>query len=119
MNENLTPISQNTNEKSYPFHSPKLVYSAVLTYIISIHERYRSPGTKINKGDELGIFQFGGSSIILAFQKDRIKFDNDLRDCSSACIQVSVEVGMSLGDSTPRNRILVEHEGKRNNGRMP
>jgi hypothetical protein len=36
----------------------------------------------------------------VAFQKDRIKFDDDLRECSKHCIQVSVEVGMSLGDAT-------------------
>lgn len=65
-----------------------------------MHEKFQTPGTKIEKGDELGIFQFGGSSIILAFQKGRVKFDDDLRDCSKHCIQVSVEVGMSLGVAT-------------------
>jgi phosphatidylserine decarboxylase len=48
----------------------------------------------------LGIFQFGGSSIILAFQKGRIRFDDDLRECSRNRIQVAVEVGMSLGEAT-------------------
>ena len=67
---------------------------------IRIHEKFHTPGTTIQKGDELGLFQFGGSSIIVAFQKDRVKFDQDLLDCSSACIQVSVEVGMSLGEAT-------------------
>ncbi|KAJ4374813.1 hypothetical protein N0V83_001890 [Neocucurbitaria cava] len=67
---------------------------------VEIHEKYRTPGNKIQKGDELGFFQFGGSSIIVAFQKDRVKFDKDLLDCSNACIQVSVEVGMSLGEAT-------------------
>lgn len=72
----------------------------LLTFSPSIHEKYRKPGTKVSKGDELGIFQFGGSSIVVAFQKDRIRFDDDLRECSAACIQVSVQVGMSLGRAT-------------------
>jgi phosphatidylserine decarboxylase len=78
----------------------------------SIHEKYRTPGTEIGKGDELGIFQFGGSSIIVAFQKDRIKFDDDLRDCSGACIQVSVEVGMSFGEATSSSHGQVNGAGQ-------
>jgi phosphatidylserine decarboxylase len=67
---------------------------------VYFHEKCRTVGSKIEKGDEIGIFQFGGSSIIVAFQKDRIDFDEDLRDCSNAAIQVSVEIGMSLGMAT-------------------
>jgi len=67
---------------------------------VEIHEKYRKSGTKINKGDELGLFQFGGSSIIVAFRQGRIKFDDDLRHFSEREIQVSVEVGMSLGEAT-------------------
>jgi phosphatidylserine decarboxylase len=67
---------------------------------VYFHEKCRTVGSKIEKGDEIGIFQFGGSSIIVSFQKDRIDFDEDLRDCSNAAIQVSVEIGMSLGMAT-------------------
>lgn len=66
----------------------------------SIHKKYHSAGTKINKGDELGVFEFGGSSIIVAFQHRRIKFDDDLLRLSEQKIQTSVEVGMSLGYAT-------------------
>ncbi|QLI72492.1 Phosphatidylserine decarboxylase proenzyme 2 [Metarhizium brunneum] len=61
---------------------------------------YHSAGTKINKRYELGIFQFGGSSIIVAFQHRRIEFDDDLLRSSEQKIQTSVEVGMSLGYAT-------------------
>jgi len=64
---------------------------------VNMHEKWRKPGTEIQKGEELGIFQFGGSSIIVAFEKGRILFDKDLLDLSKNRIQVSVEVGMSLG----------------------
>ncbi|KAF2104486.1 putative phosphatidylserine decarboxylase [Rhizodiscina lignyota] len=67
---------------------------------VRIHEQWQQPGSRISKGDELGVFQFGGSSIIVAFQTGRIEFDEDLLNCSSQRIQVSVEVGMSLGKAT-------------------
>jgi phosphatidylserine decarboxylase len=57
----------------------------------------RKIGTDVKKGEEIGLFQFGGSSIIVAFEKDRIKFDEDLLSVSRKRIMVDVEVGMSLG----------------------
>ncbi|KAI1383768.1 putative phosphatidylserine decarboxylase [Hypoxylon trugodes] len=71
---------------------------------VRINEKFQKPGTEIKKGDEIGYFQFGGSSIIVAFQKGAIKFDQDLLDLSRQKIQVSVEVGMSLGKANPMNK---------------
>lgn len=65
-----------------------------------IHEQWQQPGSEIRKGDKLGIFQFGGSSIIVAFEKHRIQFDDDLLRFSAEAIAVDVEVGMSLGRAT-------------------
>lgn len=62
-----------------------------------IHDKWKKVGAEVGKGDELGLFQFGGSSIIVAFQNGRIRFDQDLLDLSQRRIQISVEVGMSLG----------------------
>lgn len=64
---------------------------------VQIHTQWQKSGATIKKGDELGYFQFGGSSIVVAFQNGRIAFDQDLIDLSQQRIQVSVEVGMSLG----------------------
>ncbi|KAK4233644.1 phosphatidylserine decarboxylase proenzyme 2 [Achaetomium macrosporum] len=69
---------------------------------VEIHQRFREPGARIKKGDELGIFQFGGSSIIVAFGKGKIEFDQDLVELSKQRIQVAVEVGMSLGRASAR-----------------
>lgn len=63
----------------------------------SIYKKWQQVGSQIKKGDELGIFQFGGSSIIVAFQRGRIKFDEDLLGLSRQRVQVAVEVDMSLG----------------------
>ncbi|KAI8959893.1 phosphatidylserine decarboxylase-domain-containing protein [Daldinia sp. FL1419] len=73
---------------------------------VRMHEKFQKHGTLINKGDEIGYFQFGGSSIIVAFRKEAIRFDQDLLDLSRQKIQVSVEVGMSLGRANPMNKKL-------------
>ncbi|KAK8095237.1 phosphatidylserine decarboxylase [Apiospora kogelbergensis] len=64
---------------------------------VRIYDKFQNLKQKVCKGDEIGYFQFGGSSIIVAFQKGRVRFDQDLLDLSRLRIQVSVEVGMSLG----------------------
>ncbi|KAK6829405.1 phosphatidylserine decarboxylase [Apiospora arundinis] len=64
---------------------------------VRIYDKFQNLKEKVCKGDEIGYFQFGGSSIIVAFQKGRVRFDQDLLDLSRHRIQVSVEVGMSLG----------------------
>lgn len=70
---------------------------------IRIHDRFQTAGSDIRKGDELGYFQFGGSSIIVAFEQGRIEFDKGLVDLSKQRIQVAVEVGMSLGRASTRS----------------
>jgi phosphatidylserine decarboxylase len=54
----------------------------------------------IDKGEEVGIFEFGGSSIIVAFEPGRIQLDQDLKEASSQLIEMDVEVGMRLGRAT-------------------
>jgi phosphatidylserine decarboxylase len=55
------------------------------------------PGQPFKKGEELGFFEFGGSSIIIAFEKGRIEFDKDLVELSKQCLEIDVEFGQSLG----------------------
>jgi phosphatidylserine decarboxylase len=75
-----------------------------LTVVLrSIHERWHEAGEKINKGDELGYFQFGGSSILVAFERGRIQFDHDIAELSKRQIQTAVEVGMRLGSATRKD----------------
>jgi phosphatidylserine decarboxylase len=47
--------------------------------------------------DEHGYFAFGGSTILLLFQKNKITFDPDLVENSSKCLETIVKVGNSLG----------------------
>ncbi|KAK6528494.1 hypothetical protein TWF281_009735 [Arthrobotrys megalospora] len=64
---------------------------------VNLREEARTIGRKIHKGQEIGRFEFGGSSILVVFQKGRIAFDEDLVNMSNERIMVDVEVGMGLG----------------------
>lgn len=65
------------------------------TSVGSIHQTY-SPYTPYQKGDEKGYFSFGGSSIILLFEKDKIHFADDLLLNSSQHIETLCLMGQSL-----------------------
>ena len=56
-------------------------------------------GQYFEKGEELGLFKFGGSTITVVFEKDRIQFDWDLERWSRDQIMADVEVGMSMGSA--------------------
>lgn len=57
----------------------------------------REPGHYVKKGKEIGYFEYGGSAILVVFEKGKIKFDDDLQVPSEKDICVEVEVGQSMG----------------------
>ncbi|TFY56575.1 hypothetical protein EVJ58_g7556 [Rhodofomes roseus] len=64
---------------------------------VKFNQPFMTPGSKVKKGDEGGIFEFGGSAIVVCFEKGRIQFDQDLQDVSRKEIMMDVEVNTSLG----------------------
>lgn len=50
------------------------------------------------KGDEKGLFAFGGSCVITIFQRDRIRFDPDLIGPSAEHMEVYARMGDRLGE---------------------
>ncbi|MEI6242242.1 MAG: phosphatidylserine decarboxylase [Chlamydiota bacterium] len=69
------------------------------TNVGSIHQTF-IPNQECKKGDEKGYFSFGGSTLVLLFLKDTIRFDNDLIEMSRKGIEVRGLFGQSLGVST-------------------
>ena len=51
----------------------------------------------VAKGDEKGLFKFGGSCVVTLFQPGRIKFDADLVRHSADGLEVYARMGESLG----------------------
>ncbi|PSB03018.1 archaetidylserine decarboxylase [Merismopedia glauca] len=63
--------------------------------VSSIIQTYK-PG-RVNRGQEKGYFQYGGSTIILLFEPGKILFDSDLLQDSIQGIEVAVLAGSRLG----------------------
>ncbi|CAI5759702.1 unnamed protein product [Candida verbasci] len=67
------------------------------------------PGDPISRGDEVGYFKFGGSTIILLIEKQYFQFDSDLINNSSQCIETLCRVGQSIGHNKKINEISRDH----------
>ncbi len=65
------------------------------TSVGTIVETYR-PLAPYSKGDEKGYFSFGGSAILLFFEKGRIEFDPDLRSPPGG-LEIRLLMGQSIG----------------------
>lgn len=65
--------------------------------VSSIIQTYK-PG-RVTRGQEKGYFQYGGSTLILLFEPDKIVFDRDLVGDSAQGIEVQVLAGSKLGKS--------------------
>jgi phosphatidylserine decarboxylase len=57
------------------------------------------PERAAEKGEEKGLFKFGGSCVITLFQKSRIRFDSDLVEQSGQWIESYAKMGERLGVS--------------------
>jgi phosphatidylserine decarboxylase len=60
------------------------------------------PGRSLEKGAEKGLFKFGGSCVITLFQRDRIRFDDDLVAQSAQYLETYARMGDRLGVATPK-----------------
>lgn len=61
----------------------------------SIVQTYQSG--RVEKGQEKGYFQYGGSTIVLLFEPNRIQFDDDLIRDSMNQLEVHVSAGNKIG----------------------
>ena len=77
--------------------------------VVGVGSYPRGEDVVVEKGEEVGLFEFGGSSIIVAFEPRRIKFDGDLKEASAKLIETDVEVGMSLGRATALQGVQSSH----------
>jgi len=78
----------------------KVLFIAVgATLVGSIHFTV-TEGQQVKKGDEMGYFAFGGSTVLLLFLPNSIVFDEDLVVNSAKPMETLVKMGVSLGRST-------------------
>ena len=62
--------------------------------VASIHDQ---PGDRFGRGDEAGFFTFGGSTVIMVFPPDAVRFDDDLVEHSAQGIETLVKVNSAVG----------------------
>ncbi|TXT04887.1 hypothetical protein VHUM_03970 [Vanrija humicola] len=58
-------------------------------------------GQMVERGDELGWFAFGGSTLVVVFERGRVIWDEDLQANGKAAIETLVRVGMGIGRTPP------------------
>jgi phosphatidylserine decarboxylase len=75
------------------------------TNVGSILETFQ-PGQAVVKGEEKGMFAFGGSCVITLFREGRIIFDADVVAQSAKCIETYARMGDHLGIATRQGSIL-------------
>ena len=56
-------------------------------------------GDHVKRGQEFGYFAFGGSTIVVLFEKGVVEWDEDLLINGRACLETLVRVGMGIGRS--------------------
>ncbi|KAL6451374.1 PSD2 Phosphatidylserine decarboxylase proenzyme 2 [Candida maltosa Xu316] len=66
-------------------------------------------GDDIKRGEEIGYFKFGGSTVILLIEGDKFKFDSDLVKNSSSGLETLVRVGQSIGHSPDIEEFRRDH----------
>ncbi|KAH9315405.1 hypothetical protein KI387_024032, partial [Taxus chinensis] len=77
----------------------KMAFVAIGATMVGSITFTKCEGDILKKGDELGYFSFGGSTVVCVFEKDAIDLDEDLLLNSEKSLETLVSVGMSLGIS--------------------
>ncbi|KAE8722738.1 Phosphatidylserine decarboxylase proenzyme 2 [Hibiscus syriacus] len=77
----------------------KVAFVAIGATMVGSITFVKKEGDIGKKGDELGYFSFGGSTVICVFEKDAIEIDADLLVNSERSLETLVSVGMTLGVS--------------------
>ncbi len=63
----------------------------------SIKQTY-IPNQPVKKGDEKGHFSFGGSTIVLLFEKNKIKFNQDLINNTNNGFETAIKMGEQIAE---------------------
>lgn len=102
LRRNVRYLVENKRELTL-IESPEFGTVAVLevgaTNVGSITQSF-VPGRTMAKGDEKGLFAFGGSCVITLFQRGRIRFDADLLSSSEQHVELYAKMGDRLGEAS-------------------
>lgn len=90
--ENIRVIVPFHSEEFGTFYAVCIGAMMVGSTVLTVKE-----GEKVKRGQEFGYFKFGGSTIVLVFQREKVEWDQDILDNTKAAIETLVRVGMGVG----------------------
>ena len=73
-----------------------LIADVGATMVGSIYQTY-TPNSQVQKGQEKGYFAFGGSTLVLLFEKGKMDFSQDLLENTKAGFETAVKMGETIG----------------------
>ncbi|KAF7361137.1 Phosphatidylserine decarboxylase proenzyme 2 [Mycena sanguinolenta] len=86
--------------KIVPINSPqfgRVMAVCVGAMMVGSIETTVKEGDTVRRGQEFGYFAFGGSTIVVLFEKDVVEWDEDLLVNGRASLETLVRVGMGIG----------------------
>lgn len=89
------------NKRTYtilktPSKGDVLISPVGATMVGSIIDTY-APNTEIKKGDEMGYFAFGGSSVLMLIDREKVKLDDDILTNTRNGMETAVLMGEKIG----------------------
>ncbi len=89
------------NKREYTILSNPLFGDVIMaevgaTMVGSIEQTFK--GSSVNKGEEKGYFKFGGSTVVLLFEKSKIHIDEDLLINTAKGYETTVKMGERIGE---------------------
>ncbi|KAJ2955344.1 hypothetical protein NQZ79_g8647 [Umbelopsis isabellina] len=74
-----------------------MVFVGALLVGTIVNTNAAKPGDSVKKGDEMGCFQYGGSTVIAVFPKGQVTWDDDLLKNSEQPVETIVKMGTHVG----------------------
>jgi len=78
-------------------HFGKMIHMEVGALVVGKIINYHGEAYHTTKGEEKGRFEFGGSTIVLLFQKDKVKISPDILLNSGDDCETIVKMGEEIG----------------------
>lgn len=77
-----------------PIFGDVLMVEVGATMVGSMIQTYT--GTTVKKGEEKGYFKFGGSTVVLLFEKNKVKIDHDLLVNTLKTLETTIKMGEQI-----------------------
>ncbi|EPY53319.1 phosphatidylserine decarboxylase Psd3 [Schizosaccharomyces cryophilus OY26] len=86
-----------------PIESPqfgRIMYICIGAMMVGSIQHTADEGQEVKRGDELGYFKYGGSTIVVFFKGNRVMYDDDLLRSSKETTETLLKMGESVGKAS-------------------